>query len=163
MTKPFSQCSLPDLVNEISLSARAADAAAVGPVGGAVADISGAARAAQAEAQPPPSHTVTSSAASACSMLKVKLGSKEFDVDSEEINASDCGVSDADCAAFAARMKTGEISRLKILRLVSFIVLIAVREGQHEFCRAATESATRERRLLLPLCNRTAACRGCSL
>ena len=141
MTKPFSQCSLPDLAYEISLSARAAaslllprladkkqvtavlqrhprvrgasglvctgtaenrqawcsmlrdlssasgaavsdavllrvynackncarlgrvrisDAAAVGPVGGAVADISGAACAAQAKAQPPPASCLIS-------------------------------------------------------------------------------------------------------
>ena len=53
-------------------------------------------------------------------MAKVKLGSKEFDVDSEEIDASGCGVSDADCVAFAARMTTGEISRVKELLLVSF-------------------------------------------
>ena len=98
-------------------------------------------------------------------MAKVKLGRYEFDVDSDEINASFCGVSDADCVAFAARMKTGEISRVKRLYLVrtEFIVLIAVREGQHEFCRATTKSATRERMLLLPLCNRTAACGSCPL
>jgi hypothetical protein len=52
--------------------------------------------------------------------VKVKLGRKEFDVDSEEIDASCCGVSDEDCVAFAARMKTGEISRVKILNLVRF-------------------------------------------
>ena len=52
------------------------------------------------------------------SMAKVKLGTKEFDVGSEGINASGCGVSAADCAELAARMKTGEISRLKILYLV---------------------------------------------
>ena len=61
-------------------------------------------------------------AASACSMQKVKLGRKEFDVDSEEINANGCLVSDADCVAFAARMRTGEISRVKRLTLVRFIV-----------------------------------------
>ncbi len=55
-------------------------------------------------------------------MPTVKLGRKEFDVNSEEIDARGCGVSDADCVAFAARMKTGEISRLKKLRLVRFIV-----------------------------------------
>jgi hypothetical protein len=55
----------------------------------------------------------------------VKLGSpwgKEFDVDSEEIDASRWGVSDADCVAFAARMTTGEINRVKRLILVRFIV-----------------------------------------
>jgi hypothetical protein len=96
-------------------------------------------------------------AAPACSVPKVKLGCEEFDVDSEEIDASSCGVSDADCVAFAALMKTGEISRVKKLNLVRFIVFIVMREGQHEFCRAATKSATRERRRLLPLCDGTAA------
>jgi hypothetical protein len=51
-------------------------------------------------------------------MAKVKLGWAEFDVDSEEIVANGCGVSSADVAVFATRMKTGEISRLKILYLV---------------------------------------------
>ena len=64
--------------------------------------------------------SVRRTAASACSMPTVKLGSKEFDVDSEKINASGCGVSAADCVAFAARMTTGEISRVKKLLLVSF-------------------------------------------
>ena len=57
-------------------------------------------------------------------MPTVKLGSKEFDVDSEEINANDCGVSAADCVAFAARMTTGEISRVKTLHLVSFFFVV---------------------------------------
>ena len=57
-------------------------------------------------------------------MPKVKLGSKEFDVDCEEINASYCGVSAADCIALAARMKTGEISRVKILKLVRFFSVL---------------------------------------
>ena len=52
-------------------------------------------------------------------MPTVKLGWNEFDVDSEEIDASGCRVSDADCVAFAARMRTGEISRVKRLNLVS--------------------------------------------
>ena len=52
-------------------------------------------------------------------MAKVKLGTKEFDVGSEKIDASYyCGVSDADCIELAARMKTGEISRVKTLKLV---------------------------------------------
>ena len=86
-------------------------------------------------------------------MAKVKLGSKEFDVDSEEIDASSCGVSDADCAAFAARMKTGEISRVKTLNLVSCFVLFcwnanmsfaeqqpSRRRGSEGYCcRSATE------------------------
>ena len=63
-------------------------------------------------------------AASACSMPKVKLGRRDFDVDGEEINASRCGVSAADCVAFAARMTTGEISRVKKLLLVSFFFVV---------------------------------------
>ncbi len=54
------------------------------------------------------------------SMAKVKLGSKEFDVDSEYIVARSCGVPAADLALFAARVKTGEISRVEELRLVIF-------------------------------------------
>ena len=54
-------------------------------------------------------------------MAKVKLGTKEFDVGSEEIDADRCGVSDADCIELAARMKTGEISRVKKLHLVRCI------------------------------------------
>ena len=53
-------------------------------------------------------------------MAEVKLGRKEFDVNSVEINASGCGASAADLALFADRMKTGEISRLKELNLVMF-------------------------------------------
>ena len=108
-----------------------------------MADISGVACAAvaQAKAQPPP---VTGSAASACSIPKVTLGIKELNVDSEEIAANSCQVTDADCVAFAARMKTGEISRVKRLYLVRFIVFIAVREGQREFCSPTTESAPKE-------------------
>ena len=49
---------------------------------------------------------------------KVKLGTKEFDVGSEDMTAIGGGVSDADCAELAARMKTGEISRVKTLYLV---------------------------------------------
>ena len=51
-------------------------------------------------------------------MAKVKLGSNEFDVDSEEIDAIGCGVTDADCVALAMRMKSGEMRRLKKLELV---------------------------------------------
>jgi hypothetical protein len=50
-------------------------------------------------------------------MAKVKLGSEEFDVDSELIDAQLSGVTEADCAALAARMKSGEM-RLKKLSLV---------------------------------------------
>ena len=51
-------------------------------------------------------------------MAKVKLGTKEFDVGSEVIDARFCEVSAADCAALAARMKTGEISSVEKLDLV---------------------------------------------
>ena len=51
-------------------------------------------------------------------MAKVKLGRKEFDVDSEEIYGVACGVTDADCVELAARMKSGEMRRLKKLDLV---------------------------------------------
>ena len=57
-------------------------------------------------------------------MSKVKLGRYEFDVDCEEIDARNCGVSDADCIALAARMKTGEISRVKSLQLVRFFSVL---------------------------------------
>jgi hypothetical protein len=57
-------------------------------------------------------------------MAKVKLGSREFDVDSEEIVASGCGVTDADCIAFAARMKSGEIRKVKKLVLVRCMFFI---------------------------------------
>ena len=51
-------------------------------------------------------------------MAKVKLGSKEFDVDSEDIVADGWGVTVADCVALAARMKSGEMRGLKRLHLV---------------------------------------------
>ncbi len=51
-------------------------------------------------------------------MAKVKLGTKEFDVGSEVIDADRCGVSAADCIELAARLKTGEISRVERLYLV---------------------------------------------
>jgi hypothetical protein len=54
-------------------------------------------------------------------MAKVKLGNKEFDVDCEAMDASGCGVNAAGCVALAARMKTGEMSRLKRLCLVRFV------------------------------------------
>ena len=57
-------------------------------------------------------------------MAKVKLGSKEFDVDCEEIDANYCGVSDDECVALGARMKDGEFQRVKTVKLVSFFVLL---------------------------------------
>jgi hypothetical protein len=61
--------------------------------------------------------------AAAYSMAKVKLGSKEFDVNAEKIDANRCGVPAADLALFAARVKTGEISRVKTLSLVILLAL----------------------------------------
>ena len=59
-------------------------------------------------------------------MAKVKLGSKEFDVDSETIHAA--YVTDADCVALAAHMKSGEMRRLKTLNLVRVYSVL------YEFC-----------------------------
>ena len=61
-------------------------------------------------------------------MAKVKLGRKEFDVCSEVIDANGCGVTAVDCVALAARMKSGEMRRLKRLILVRlFSVLFQFR------------------------------------
>ena len=57
-------------------------------------------------------------------MAKVKLGSREFDVDCEEIEANECGVSDEECVALGARMKGGEFQRVMTVDLVSFFVLL---------------------------------------
>jgi hypothetical protein len=53
-------------------------------------------------------------------MAKVKLGSKKFRVASEEIDAGGCKVAAADLTLFAARVTTGEISRVQELHLVMF-------------------------------------------
>ncbi len=53
-------------------------------------------------------------------MAKVKLGSKEFDVDCEAIIATFCQVSDAGCVALGARMKAGEFQRVQRVDLVCF-------------------------------------------
>ncbi len=53
-------------------------------------------------------------------MARVKLGRVEFGVDSELIDAYNCSVTAADCVALAARMKSGEMRRLKRLYLVRF-------------------------------------------
>jgi hypothetical protein len=62
-------------------------------------------------------------------MAKVKLGSEKFDVNSQEINARGCGVTAADCVALAARMKSGEMRRLKKLYLVRLFSVL------FQFCR----------------------------
>ena len=61
-------------------------------------------------------------------MAKVKLGRKEFDVDSEDMYVFNYGVTVADCVALVARMKSGEMRRLKRLYLVRlFSVLFKFR------------------------------------
>lgn len=67
-------------------------------------------------------------------MAKVKLGRKEFDVDSEEIHAYNCGVTDADCVALAAAMKSGKIRRLKKLFLVRLFPVLFVFCFIFSFC-----------------------------
>jgi hypothetical protein len=61
-------------------------------------------------------------------MAKVKLGRKEFDVDSEDMDVFNYDVTVADCVALSARMKSGEMRRLKRLYLVRlFSVLFKFR------------------------------------
>ncbi len=52
-------------------------------------------------------------------MAKVKLGSREFDADCEEIAVPwNCGrISDAECVALGAQMRVGEFQRLRIMQL----------------------------------------------
>ena len=59
-------------------------------------------------------------------MAKVKLGSREFDVDREEINAWNGGVTVADLVALAAAMKSGKMRRLKKLGLVRLFPVLFV-------------------------------------
>ena len=56
------------------------------------------------------------------------MGREEFDVDCEDIDASWCGVTAADCIVLAARMKSGEMRRLKTLNLVRLYSVL------YEFC-----------------------------
>ena len=89
-------------------------------------------------------------------MAKVKLGSKEFNVDSEEIYADSGGVPAADLALFAARVKSGEISRVKTLDLVIFFpvlfllcivrVLFAALCASADVCCAGRQPNRRRRR-----------------
>jgi hypothetical protein len=59
-------------------------------------------------------------------MAKVNVGCQEFDVDCEVIVAGGMGVQDADCVALAARMKSGEMRRLKFLNLVRFFSVLFI-------------------------------------
>jgi hypothetical protein len=82
-------------------------------------------------------------------MAKVKLSGREFDVDSEDISASCCGVTDADCVALAARIKAGEMRRLKNLDLVRLFSVLLNFPHPHLssalFHRPAITSATTAR------------------
>ncbi len=71
-----------------------------------------------------PSDIVQHLSAAAYSMAKVRLGSKEFDVNVEKIDANRCDVSAVDLALFAARLKMGEISRVKTLSLVIYFLAL---------------------------------------
>ena len=67
-------------------------------------------------------------------MAKVKLGTKSFSVDSEEIDASYSQVSAADCVAFCARLSAGDFKRLRVLKLVSVFLLFLLVFGLRVFC-----------------------------
>jgi hypothetical protein len=99
------------------------------------------------------------------SMAKVKLGRKEYYADSEEIWAVDSGVTVADCVALAARIKSGEIRRLKKLFLVRlFLVLcvlfyfICIHLSSALFLSKAIKSALTAHALLQISCAVTAVC-----
>ncbi len=70
-------------------------------------------------------------------IARVKLGWKEFDVDSKEIYAGDCDVLAADLALFAARVKRGEISRVKTLNLVIYFVVLFLLHNSFRLACAA--------------------------
>ncbi len=58
--------------------------------------------------------------ASSDSPLDVLLGRKEFDADSEEIDAGCCGVSSADLDVFGSRIISGDFKNLKSLNFVGY-------------------------------------------
>ena len=58
--------------------------------------------------------------------MSSKLGSQEFDANCEVVDAYRCGVTDAECAAFGARIKSGEfkaLTKIDLVRLFSFILV----------------------------------------
>ncbi len=57
-------------------------------------------------------------------MAKVKLGTKSFSAESEEIDASRSRVADADCVAFCAQLSAGDFKKLRVLKLVSFFLFL---------------------------------------
>ncbi len=91
-------------------------------------------------------------------MASVKLGRKTFDVNSEVITAAADRVTAADCAALAARMKTGEISRVKTLALVRFFSVFHFLNSTEPqfFCRATITSEQTALVLLQRACEPTA-------
>jgi hypothetical protein len=136
-------------------------------------------RTSPASASADDSGTLAVSLASAAA-AKVKLGRKEFDVDCEEFDARSCGVTDADCVALAASMKSGKMRRLKSLylvrmccswivlhvffRLISVLVNFSHLDLSSAFFHSATiTSALTARALLQTRCVPTAVCGRCLL
>ena len=76
-------------------------------------------------------------------MVKVRFGWREFDAISERIDAGGGGIADAACVAFAARMNSGEISRLKTLILVRLVLLTSEIPGILEEFRLFSSSSMR--------------------
>ena len=67
-------------------------------------------------------------------MAKVKLGTKYFSADSEEIDASYSQVTVADRVAFCARLSAGDFKRLRVLNLVSVFLLFLLVFVLRVFC-----------------------------
>jgi hypothetical protein len=67
-------------------------------------------------------------------MPEVKLGTKTFDEDSEEIDANNSRVSVAECAALGAKMAAGKFKRLKTLQLVRFLEAVFAQYFLRLFC-----------------------------
>jgi hypothetical protein len=76
-------------------------------------------------------------------MSQIKLGSQSFSIDSEEIDASGCGVTDAECVALGARMASGEFKRLKILKLVTLFVLCICSVHRIVFADSVVQNANK--------------------
>ena len=65
-------------------------------------------------------------AAFARQAMSSTLGSREFDANCEVVDAVRCYVTDAQCAAFGARIKSGEfkaLTKIILVRLFSFILV----------------------------------------
>ena len=57
-------------------------------------------------------------------MAHIVLGGKQFDPECEEIEAWNCGVSDAEVAALGKRMAAGEFGKVRLVYLVSCAAFI---------------------------------------